>query len=175
MTNRKKALEHLEELLNIKNEQIEKLTNDVRVLENNTESSEWGWMRHRDIPAMGLPVPRLELFVTPRRNNDYLTGTLWIRRLVIAQEHDQIVAVPLTAATSTWRYGPEGRPSVQDRVFPSALFAEISFDTGHLGLHAYRVVEYWKTPKSKPSYEAKLIDVTKVRGSHHHRGLKARK
>lgn len=58
----KKSVERLEELLDKKDETIEKLSDKVDHLERELDYPNWEWMRHSSVEEdSDLPVPRLEM------------------------------------------------------------------------------------------------------------------
>lgn len=95
------AVEHLQDLLNIRNARIRELEEEKRTLENRIRGFKMGWMEHVELTEeQTLPVPRLEILIWQDEEAYPTHG--WRYRLVYKHWTDDIVAVPLGHTTSSY-------------------------------------------------------------------------
>lgn len=93
-----KAHERLEELLNLKDAEIETLREELEKAENYREGH-WDWCRHREIKEpQTLPVPRLEMRCIQDEPGSWFNIT-WEYFLIYRHTLDHIAAVPMGQTT----------------------------------------------------------------------------
>lgn len=100
MTEKKNAVERLEELLHTKDREIERLEEQVHELKNAADFEEryrvWFWTKHsKSEEKEGLPVPRLEI----RWRKEDGDGYNWVAAYNLVYRHylGDVMAVPLGA------------------------------------------------------------------------------
>ena len=171
---KEKTLEHLEELLELKSEKIEKLEADSRSLRAELASSAWGWQVPQPVTETSLPLPRVELLARPASFGcGYESGTLWVLRLVVADITSDALGIPIAAASI--RRLDSTIPDPDDHAhLPTAAFGNALFLSGHLGIPAYAVVLQEASDGTVTS-RASFLRPNKSVGLHFDRGIKARR
>lgn len=167
------TIEHLEELLDLKNDTIKRLEEKASALEASLEATAWGWQQPHPVPENGLPLPRLELFARPNNKEmGYLSGHTWILRLVLADRDSEGVGLPIAAA-KLHSMNPR-TPDVRDHDrLPTRLHAEALFLAGHLGFPLYCTV--MNTNAGGTYFETSFVEIDPAKGLPYDQGLKARK
>jgi len=170
---KEKTLEHLEELLELKSEKIEKLEADSRSLRAELASSAWGWQVPQPVTETSLPLPRVELLARPASSGcGYESGTLWVLRIVVA---DLRAALGIPVAAVSIRQLNSTIPDPDDHArLPTAAYVNALFLSGHLGIPAYAVVLQEASDGTVTS-RASFLRPNKSVGLHFDSGRKARR
>ena len=142
-----KTIEILEDLISRKDEEISRLEQKIRDLDDTIRGSKNGWLAHRkletsDITA-NLPVPRLEFFWSPRDPDDWSEYCVEYR-LVKTHLLGYLIVVPL--GSTLVRQGSSqsvfGRNGYLDHVnLPFRDGAHAYHDAAHMGLPLYAITD----------------------------------
>lgn len=137
---KKTAINHLEELLQTKDDRIEELETELSDANDKLERNH-DWSHHRDPenPDPRLPVPRLEIRAI-NESGDWACFT-WQYALIYKHLLDHLIAVPIGETGSSGSRGnapvwPDGRI-----ILPFRDGAHIAHDTMHLGIPAFAICE----------------------------------
>jgi len=137
------AIERLEELLDEKDAEIEKLQDQNKALERELRGSLDGWRRETTIEDDGvLAVPRLELICEPHEERGWHDHTVTYR-MVYRHLLDHLVAMPLGCTRISG--GSGARPTH----LPFRDGAHAMHDGAHFGLPLYSII---------PGEPPKLLD-----------------
>lgn len=131
------AIERLTELLNQKDQEINKLNQTIEGFELAQEREVWDWARHEDFDDdSGLPVPRLEIRC---KNLDTWHNWTWTYGIVYKHLLKHCVFVPLGYT----KCGGGGRIPVYEGepTLPFRDGAHIRHDAKELRLAAYSLFE----------------------------------
>ena len=125
--------EHLAQLLDLKNSQVQQLEGEVEDLERRLRGMEQGWTEHVDLQGVKqtLPVPRLEVDINEK-------GT-WKYRLVKGYMSYQLKAIPLGHAKNVGGYQPWPPITDGELELPSSLANTVPYDAALLNLPAFIV------------------------------------
>lgn len=135
-------VERLEELLEAKDQEIDRLRTMVEELEQGLEQERrlnGDWATHTimyENSFPNLPLPRLQITCTPIDGNWHSTN--WSYCLVYQHYLNYIVYVPLG---NTVRNGNNGPHPPKNDDLPLREGKHILMDSKHLGLRAFSVVE----------------------------------
>jgi hypothetical protein len=169
------AIARLEELLDLKDRELEKAQHEVRELVSKLDCSESGWSLPVDVPETGLreglPVPRLEMVYEPHgwEGEEWAVTLVWYR-LVHRHFLGHCVGITLGQTRSTG--GGMRSPVASVGKFREGIDlpfrdgAHFRHDAPHLKLPAFVLVPsegYIEQLKSKPGDELSIPEKEKRR------------
>jgi len=139
-----KTTKRLEELLDQKDAEIERLSDELEKAEDYRDR-DWDWCRHREVKGkQTLPVPRMEIECVPHEPGSWHNYD-WRYSLIYRHTCDHHVAVPM--GSTTCRGGSNVSPIFRDKIStPFRDGVHIVNDAAQMNLPAFAICDgrTWK-------------------------------